>query len=257
MKLRGPERAVLVIFGGAFVLSLFIGLVSKKPFGIALGRAFIASILFGAIFAGGLLLLKRYIPDLGSIINQNRQREEPEAQDAEAGRVVDYIVGEGVADGAPGVFQNTGAYAGSGSPIPEQGEIGADIGELDRLSPVFDLGGQSEPTARGDRAQGSGTVTLTPAARAKGVVETGPGPRVRSAGQEEGDGIEEALPSLDALFESEEEATGSAEARSSEVMHDEGKRTGAQGDYISIGDARIPNEPGVMAKAIKRIMKQD
>jgi hypothetical protein len=250
MKLRGPERAMLVIFGGAFALSLFIGLVSKKPFGIAMGRAFIASILFGAIFAGGLLLLKRYIPDLGSMINVNRQREEPEAQDAETGRVVDYTVGEGVADGAQGIFQNTGAYEGSGSPIPGPGEIGADVGDLGRVTPAFDLGGQREPTERGDRALGSGTAPLAPAGRGKGT-EGG----ARSAGQEEG--IEEALPSLDTLFESEEEATGSADARSSEVMREEGKRIGAQGDYIKIGDARIPNEPGVMAKAIKRIMKQD
>ena len=31
----------------------------------------------------------------------------------------------------------------------------------------------------------------------------------------------------------------------------------ADGDYISVGDARFPNEPKAIAKAIKKVMKQD
>jgi hypothetical protein len=253
MKLRGPERVVLFIFGGAFVLSLFIGLASKKPFGIALGRAIAASILFGAIVAGGLLLLRRYIPDLGSMINQDRQREEPEAEGAETGRVVDYTVGEGLADGARGAVE----YAEPGSPAGTRGEIGADIGELDGLPPDADILGGRGPSAEVDRAEGSGAVPPAVARSAKPSEGKGSSPAARGAGSEEGDRIDEALPSLDALFESEADTAGSAEERPPEGERVEGKRTRGTGDVISIGQARIPNEPGVMAKAIKRIMKQD
>lgn len=257
MKPRGSEQAVLTIIGGAFVLSLFIGLVSKKPFGIALGRAFLSSLLFGAIIAGGVMLLRRFIPDLGSMVDQNRRSDEPEAGDAETGRLVDYTIGEGVSAGAPGGLRDAEAYAGDGSPFPEQGDIGADIGELGGFSPAAEPGERGEPSLSDGRAQGSGRAPLASAGIAKHAERTGAGIEVRRAGPEEGDAIDETLPSLDTLFESEEEETGSFQAEGLEERREEGKRTGGKGNYIKIGDARIPNEPGVMAKAIKRIMKQD
>jgi hypothetical protein len=257
MKLRGLERALLFIVGGAFVLSLFIGLVSKKPLGIALGRAFLSSVLFGAIIAGGALLLRRFIPDLGSMVDLNRKGEEPEAGDAETGRVVDYTVGEGITEGMPGGLHEAEAYAGAGSPFPEQGDVGADIGEFGRFSQVTGPGESGELSLAGGRAQESGRAPLASARRAKPGEGSGAGTEVRGAGPEEGDAIDEALPSLDTLFESEEEESGPAETGAPEERHEERKRTGGKGDYINIRDARIPNEPGVMAKAIRRVMKQD
>lgn len=62
------------------------------------------------------------------------------------------------------------------------------------------------------------------------------------------------LPSLDNLFEDEEEETGS-EGGLPESEIKEGMS--ATEDYIHIGDARIPNEPKAIAKAIKKVMKQD
>jgi hypothetical protein len=257
MKTSGFGRALIIIVGGAFALSLIIGLVSKKPFGIAVGRAFLSSLLFGAIVAGGVLLLRRFIPDLGSMIDPYRKNTEPEAGDAETGRVVDYTVGEGIPGGLQDADAYAGAYPESGSPSADQRDIGAEIGELGRVSPLAELGERGELSGTAGRSQGSGRAPLTSAGLAKPGERTGTGPEAREAGPEEGDAIDEALPSLDTLFESEEAETGPAGPATPEERREERKRTGGKGDYINIGDARIPNEPGVLAKAIKRVMKQD
>jgi hypothetical protein len=63
---------------------------------------------------------------------------------------------------------------------------------------------------------------------------------------------EEALPSLDRLFE-DEEIVPDSEIEQEVTKKD--KRI--IGDYINLGDVRIPNEPEVLAKAIKKVMSQD
>jgi hypothetical protein len=63
---------------------------------------------------------------------------------------------------------------------------------------------------------------------------------------------EEALPSLDKLFE-DEETVPDLEIEKEVVKED--KRI--IGDYINVGKVRIPNEPEVLAKAIKKVMSKD
>ncbi|UCB46994.1 MAG: hypothetical protein JSV25_06135 [Spirochaetota bacterium] len=68
---------------------------------------------------------------------------------------------------------------------------------------------------------------------------------------EEGTG-EEGLPSLDRLFEEEETVPDLEIAKE---VKKEDKRI--IGDYINVGNVRIPNEPEVIAKAIKKVMSTD
>jgi hypothetical protein len=227
MRPRGLERAVLFVVGGAFVLSIVIGLASGKPFGVALIRAFLSSILFGAIVAAGAFLLRRFVPDLGSLFDTDAKSAEPE--EAENGRVVDYTVGEG----ASAVPRNEEAFAADGSPLLDQLDINADNEETGRRPAPDESAGE----------------------RAASVARSAVAAEPRGAGTDEGDAIDETLPSLDSLFESEEEETGSKEAGIQEARREE--RIRPQANYIKIGDARIPNEPGIMAKAIKRVLKQD
>jgi hypothetical protein len=63
---------------------------------------------------------------------------------------------------------------------------------------------------------------------------------------------EEALPSLDRLFEDEDRVP---DTEIEQEVTKKDKRI--IGDYINLGDVRIPNEPEVMAKAIKKVMSQD
>jgi hypothetical protein len=63
---------------------------------------------------------------------------------------------------------------------------------------------------------------------------------------------EEALPSLDRLFE-EEDTVPDVEIE--KEVKKEDKRI--VGDYINVGNVRIPNEPEVIARAIKKVMSAD
>ncbi len=61
------------------------------------------------------------------------------------------------------------------------------------------------------------------------------------------------LPSLDSLFEPE-----SVEEEKSETPDfAEEERHTETGDYINVGNARIPNEPKALAKAIKKVMNEE
>jgi len=78
--------------------------------------------------------------------------------------------------------------------------------------------------------------------------------------------LDDALPSLDSLFENDDEEKGAGgkgaldekgfvpEGAPLSKAWEEKKKSG---DVIRIGNVRIPNEPEVLAKAIKKLMKQD
>jgi len=73
----------------------------------------------------------------------------------------------------------------------------------------------------------------------------------------QGEDLEDAslsdLPSLDSLFEAE-----SVEEEKSEPPDFVGEeRHTENGDYINVGNARIPNEPKALAKAIKKVMNEE
>lgn len=67
-----------------------------------------------------------------------------------------------------------------------------------------------------------------------------------------GAGAEEDLPSLDRLFD-EQERDLVPEAEEAEQRRPESSK----GDYLYVRDARFPNDPETIAKAIKKVMKQD
>ena len=64
----------------------------------------------------------------------------------------------------------------------------------------------------------------------------------------------EGLPSLESLFAREEEVSVPEDIERG--VYEE-KASNVSGGYIEIGKARIPYEPEVLAKAIKKVMKQD
>jgi hypothetical protein len=61
------------------------------------------------------------------------------------------------------------------------------------------------------------------------------------------------LPALENLFE--EELESGSEGRKESIQRKE-RRSGI-GEYIQIGDAHIPYEPKALAKAVKKVMKED
>jgi hypothetical protein len=71
-------------------------------------------------------------------------------------------------------------------------------------------------------------------------------------GEDTGAGAEEGLPSLDRLFD-EQERDLVPNVEEQEQRRPESRK----GDYLYVRDARFPNDPETIAKAIKKVMKQD
>jgi len=225
VKIRGFERAVIFVVGGAFLLSLLIGILSKNPAGTVIARAFLSALFFGALLTAGVFVLRKYIPDIESMVSGTREQAETgerQGENEEKGRVVDYTV--------------------EGEPF---GDIdgGADTASS---SPPADVEGQGRTAAAGESDRTS---------EAK-----------RGAGVEDTADLDDALPSLDSLFENddEEKGAGGKGALDEKGFVPEGaplskpwEEKKKSGDVIRIGNVRIPNEPEVLAKAIKKLMKQD
>ena len=72
--------------------------------------------------------------------------------------------------------------------------------------------------------------------------------------EENGNGVFEDLPSLDRLYE-EHEHVSVPDIGPSDIGSK--AKSKAVGDYIEVGNARIPFEPEVLAKAVKKVMKED
>ena len=73
-------------------------------------------------------------------------------------------------------------------------------------------------------------------------------------GMSEENGEVEDLPSLDKLYQEHEEESVPDIGMPGIGLKD---KTKVGGDYIEVGNARIPFEPEVLAKAVKKVMKQD
>ena len=222
-KVGGAEKATMYAAGGAFFLSLVIGLAARNPFGIAFARAFFLSLLFGGILYGSIYVLRRFVPEIeslsagtGRVPARNAAKEswgpqakEPEVPLGESGQVVDLSVAEDLKETLrmpPGSQPVTGRAAGPQAVASAGGE-----------PPELGLPAQAE--------------------------------RPEKAGGEE---LEEALPSLDSLFEEERGARQVEDEYRSRAT--ESKKT--QDGFITIGNTRMRLEPEVMAKAVKRMMKK-
>jgi len=93
VRFFNENRVSLYVIGGAFVLSLILGMIRGNPGGTVLMRAFLSALLFGIIFQGGIYVLRRYIPDLVSDKEQAEEKMTAEEQASDTGNMIDYQVG--------------------------------------------------------------------------------------------------------------------------------------------------------------------
>ncbi len=205
----------------AFILSMLIGFISGNPGAVVLVRALISALLFGAVIFVGLYLLRRYIPEL-----EKGPDEAVSVAHSDVGKKVDYGV---------------------------SGEDRAGEGAVASLERVTDT-----PSERGTKPQGE---ARTPEEELQPVSGTPDGSSLNylegitlEALEENGNEIGEELPSLDKLYE-EHEQESVPDIDTSEIIS--GDTSPAVGDYIEVGNARIPYEPEVLAKAVKKVMKED
>jgi hypothetical protein len=223
----------------AFILSMLIGFISGNPGAVVFVRALISALLFGAVILGGLYLLRRYIPEL-----EKGPDEAVSVAHSDVGKKVDYSVsGEdraGVPAGEMPVQEAMAtAHTDTGNAVPGTEKASVPLSEGTRLR--GETGGSEEVlqpvsgTPDGSSLNELEGITLEPF-------------------EENGNEIGEELPSLDELYK-EHEQESVPDIDTSEIISADTSL--AVGDYIEVGNARIPYEPEVLAKAVKKVMKED
>jgi hypothetical protein len=220
----GRNKVSAYAAGGAFAVSLILGFVVKNPAGIVLMRAFFSGLLFGTLIRGGIFVLERFIPE---VINRQAaqaesvQKVETESMENDTAEKEKFVT---VSDGEEEVLD-----------VEEIEEIGTDLkSEQETPEKV------SSETASGDSITVEG-----------GSSNQGEGEEVEEIDEEE---AFSELPSIESLFEDEKEEIIEVEE---DISKSPEKKASMAGDYLEVGNAQIPNEPETIAKAIRKVIKQD
>jgi hypothetical protein len=217
-------------------------------------RAIVSAVLFSAVVFGALYLLRRYIPefkkasegaqstdgsDLGSKVSYAQSSEAESGDKTEAAADVE--------DGGIPSPEEVAASLEQGNGSPLQGDTGS-------FSAVTGTA-ESEVTAQQQGESGAFMESVQPLAdAAEGSSLNGLEEITLGASEENGNGAVEDLPSLDKLYE-EHEQVSVPDIGPSDIGSKD--KSTAVGDYIEVGNARIPFEPEVLAKAVKKVMKED
>jgi hypothetical protein len=217
----------------AFSLSFLIGILSGNPVSVVFVRAIISSLLFSAMLYGGLYLLRRYIPELAGSSAAESTAGLTEQPFAEAGH-------EGPASQAtPEVDHRVPSTSGGKDMLEGMAAQSADV------SAKSERAGTGEQTAFAESK---------PAVSRLSDVSGENGLEEMSLDSPADDEADEELPSLDRLFEEHEQEAVPDIRPSSSVRREQ---RSVVGDSIKVGDAHIPYEPEALAKAVKKVMKQD
>jgi hypothetical protein len=222
----------------AFTLSFLIGILSGNPVSVVVVRAIISSLLFSALLYGGLCLIRRYIPPLAGNI---------------AGENTDVQTGQPFAEGSSEVQVLHPSQDSNASPEADY-RISSTSGEQDVLE---GRAVQSEDvSANGEVAGTDGRTAFSESKPAGSRLSdvSGENELEEISLDSSVDESNEELPSLDRLFD-EHEQEAIPDIRPSSSVRKEKKSV--VGDSIKVGDTRFPYEPEALAKAVKKVMKQD
>jgi hypothetical protein len=237
----------------AFFLSILIGLISGNPAVVVFVRAFISALLFGAVLYGGLYLLRRYIPELEGGPERADSGEKAQHAQAEIGKTIDLSV-SGEDTGGETVTKTAAQQTLASAP-----------GDTGERTPIFE---NTASVAEGEGLSQRQRTGVTPERGGEAPEEEFPHiPDMREASsvndlegitleptEKNGSELGDELPSLDRLYEEHEEEALPDIGPSVGVSRDS---TPAPGEYIEVGDVRIPYEPEILAKAVKKVMKED
>ena len=239
INLNKDHKATMFSALGAFILSMLIGLISGNPAAVVFVRAIVSALLFSAVVFGGLYLLRRYIPEL-----EKGSERTAAVEETDVGNKIDYNVSG--AERADSITEDEGV------PVPSSEGTGSPLeGETGPLSPVTEAASsESQLSEIGASMEELQSLADTPEGSSlKGLEDITLG-----TAEENGNGVVEDLPSLDKLYEEHEQVSVPDIGPSDIGSRDKSK---AVGDYIEVGNARIPFEPEVLAKAVKKVMKED
>ena len=252
--LNRDHKATMFSALGAFILSMLIGLIAGNSAAVVFVRAIVSALLFSAVVFGALYLLRRYIPEFqgGSEVGEA-------VQEGEADNKVNYDVsGE---QGLKETLGETGTAAGiaalatedEASPLSEGGETPMDIDAIP-LSPLTASATPKMTKSLSEETEAAMEEALPQVDIPEDASLSGLEDITLDSAEENGNGDFEDLPSLDKLYEEHEQVSVPDIGTSDIASSDKSKKVG---NYIEVGDARIPFEPEILAKAVKKVMKED
>jgi hypothetical protein len=229
-SLRQDRKVTLYAAVFAFIVSLLAGMAAKNPVGVLFLRAIISMFLFGAVIWGALYILRRYIPDLLPSEKQVSEseggyREVPRGEGASGN--LDFAFSGGIKQGSVSsgngvkgsrIYQGSVVSEKAGKPYVEEK---SEEGKPFEMFPGIKGGISEAPQAEADRIEASRY---------------------------------EGIPSLDHLFDEEEREF----IPDIEVEREKSSKPQPNvGEYIDVGKVRIPNQPEILAKAVKKMMKEN
>ena len=230
---------------GAFLLSLVIGLIAGNPFGVALFRALLSSVLFAGLGAGLRVVVKGYLPEL---LASNEEKAGKTGADESAdhrGAAVDIVLPED--DGL-----RRQAY--SGSPRSARASSSESVEADGEPDEVLDADSMHEDSASQAEAQALGELSEELAEELPGAPDSAEeakpeGELPRSARESTED--LDSLPDIAALEAPTELNPGPGSTRSSRIPTS-GERPGDAVRNVLSGQ-----DPATLARALRTVLKKD
>ncbi len=243
--MREHGRIAGIFAAAAFVLSLFIGLVSRNPFPVALLRAILLALLFAGLGAGVKAAVRKWLPEIA---------EGAERVPAPAHRSVDIVL-PGEAYDSTGAGGPTEELKGADEPVGEP-ELGGEPELAGELEPVREreLAGEPEELS-GDPGM---TGEESSAGEIASLEEAEPADAAESAARTGADAYEE--PGGEGSVEGVEELPTQAFTRAgSEALPDLGElgKPGSHGTPSSVPLGAEPSPPRVSRPARRALTPDD
>jgi hypothetical protein len=232
-SLRQDRKISLYAAIFAFIVSLLAGMAVKNPVGVLFLRAIISMFLFGAVIWGALYILRKYIPD---IIPGEEQVSGTKRANGET---------RGGGNGSGNIdFSYTGGVKQdsmfSGNRINESRTSQESMASEKVESPYIERPNIERPYSDWEPSEASPGVGSDIS-------------KLQGAEIDRETSRDKAIPSLDHLFDEEERKfTPDIEIEREEILNQQRRA----GEYIDVGKFKIPNQPEILAKAIKKMMKE-
>ncbi len=215
-KLPKDVKLFVYAFIGAFFLSLLTGIIVKNPGGTVLLRAFLSALLFGGIVYGVMYVLKKYIPELKSYTGGTVEKPKEEGKELKVESHKGRLADYIITDEEQEVVNPVEESLFKKDDEKKESTIKEVSGDKEMELPAIEEESKAEEEKESDVSGGE-------------------------------------LPSLDQLFEDEEESAPDIEVDRKGAKSD----TKVSGDYIALRGVKIPYDPEAIAKAIKKVMKED
>jgi hypothetical protein len=238
--IRANGKTAAVCAGGAFLLSLLVGLVSRNPFGVVLLRALLLALLFGVLGGGARFLISRHLPDLLTGAADAAGAAAP--AEARGGRVNIVLQEEAAAPADP----DAGAQPGVEGLDPMAGEPAS----ADEEQALSELAGElAEDAAAADEP------AETAGFSEEGVVDEGEAVGMEHTAIRRDSSSLDALPDIAGLEASASNGSGAAQGAKTRYRAAGGAAADTPAEAMK--GALGGQDPATLARAIRTVLKNE